>query len=78
MTDAERLDIIAAAIEEARPAIQRDGGDIQLVAVEGDRVKVSLKGACMGCALAGQTLGGIRRRLMQVLDRPVMVVPAAG
>lgn len=78
MTDAERLDIIAATIEEARPAIQRDGGDIQLVAVEGNRVKVSLKGACMGCALAGQTLGGIRRRLMEVLDSPVMVVPAAG
>ncbi|MCR6629176.1 MAG: NifU family protein [Magnetospirillum sp.] len=78
MTDAERLEIITAAIAEARPALQRDGGDIALVAVGGDRVKVSLKGARMGCALAGQTLGGIRRRLMQVLDTPVMVVPVAG
>lgn len=78
MTDAERLEIINATIAGARPALQRDGGDIALVAVEGDKVKVSLKGACMGCALAGQTLGGIRRQLLQVLDTPVMVVPVAG
>lgn len=78
MTDAERLEIITAAIAEARPAIQKDGGDIHLVAVDGDRVKVALKGACMGCALAGQTLGGIRRKLLQVLDTPVMVVPVSG
>lgn len=78
MTDAERLTLIAATIDAARPALQRDGGDITLVAVEGDRVKVTLTGACMGCALAGQTLGGIRRQLMAVLDHPVMVVPVAG
>lgn len=78
MTDAERLKIITATIADVRPALQKDGGDIALVAVEGDKVKVSLKGACMGCSLAGQTLGGIRRRLMQVLDTPVMVVPVAG
>ena len=78
MTEAERLAFITAAIDEARPAIQRDGGDIRLVAVDGDRVRVSLSGACTGCALATQTLGAIRRRLLQTLDRPVMVVPAAG
>lgn len=78
MTDAERLEIITATIAEARPALQRDGGDITLVAVEGDRVKVTLTGACMGGTLAGQTLGGIRRRLMQILGIPVMVVPVAG
>ncbi|WP_408887478.1 hypothetical protein [Rhodopila globiformis] len=35
-----------------------------------------LSGRCTTCSSAGQTLGGIRRRLMQVLDGPVMVVPA--
>jgi Fe-S cluster biogenesis protein NfuA len=76
MTDDERLQIIAATIEELRPVVQADGGDMELVAVEGWRVKVRLTGACTTCALAGQTLGGVRRRLMQVLDTPVMVVPA--
>ena len=76
MTEDERLRLIAATIDEVRPAVQGDGGDIELVAVEGHRVKVRLTGQCLSCALAGQTLGGIRRRLMQVLDTPVMVVPA--
>lgn len=76
MTEAKRLAIIAAIIAAVRPAIQQDGGDVELVAVEGHRVRVRLSGRCTTCSSAGQTLGGIRRRLMQVLDGPVMVVPA--
>jgi Fe-S cluster biogenesis protein NfuA len=76
MTDEERLSIITAAVEAARPAVQADGGDLELVAVDGHRVRVRLSGACTTCSMAGQTLGGIRRQLMQVLDTPVMVVPA--
>jgi Fe-S cluster biogenesis protein NfuA len=76
MTEEERLRIIAATVESARPAVQADGGDLELVAVEGYRVRVRLSGACTTCSMAGQTLGGIRRKLMQVLDGPVMVVPA--
>jgi NifU-like protein len=76
MTDEERLSIITATIEESRPAVQADGGDLELVAVDGHWVRVRLSGACTTCSMAGQTLGGIRRKLMQVLDGPVMVVPA--
>ncbi len=76
MTETERLEIIAATIESVRPALQNDGGDIQLIAVEGDKVRVKLTGACLHCAMAGQTLGGVRRRLMDILGTPVMVVPA--
>ncbi len=75
MTERERLDIIAAAIAEARPAIQNDGGDIELVSVDAKRVRVRLNGRCTRCALAMQTLGGIRRNLMKRLDDPVLVVP---
>jgi Fe-S cluster biogenesis protein NfuA len=76
MTEEERLEIIGATIEAARPAVQADGGDLELVAVEGHRVRVRLSGNCTTCSMAGQTLGGVRRQLMQVLDVPVMVVPA--
>lgn len=76
MTEDERLRIITATIAEIRPAVQRDGGDIELDSIDGHRVLVRLSGQCLSCALAGQTLGGIRRRLMAVLDQPVMVVPA--
>lgn len=78
LTEAERFARIAATIAEIRPVIRADGGDLELVAVRGRRVEVRLTGACLSCALAGQTLGGIRRRLMAVLDVPVMVVPLIG
>ena len=75
MSEEERRRIIAQAIAEARPSIQADGGDIELLAVRGQRVEVRLSGKCLSCALAGQTLGGIRRKLMSKLNTPVMVIP---
>ena len=70
-----RLDEIRQTLETVRPALQDDGGDIELVGMSGDIVRVKLKGACTSCALASQTLGGIRRKLVDVLGMPVRVVP---
>ena len=64
-------------LERVRPGIERDGGQVHLVDISGDRVFLRLTGACSTCSLAGQTLGGIRRELMKELDWPVRVVPAA-
>jgi Fe-S cluster biogenesis protein NfuA len=75
MSEDERLRLIAETIAQARPAIQADGGDIEFVALRGQRVEVRLSGKCLSCALAGQTLGAIRRKLLNLLDTPVMVVP---
>ena len=47
---------IAQALEEVRPHLQLDGGDIELVDVEDGVVKVRLKGACAGCPMAQKTL----------------------
>jgi len=76
MAESARMELIAAAIEELRPGVQADGGDLELVSVDGDRVRVRLKGACTTCSLASQTLGGVRRHLMKILGAPVRVVPA--
>ena len=37
------------ALNEIRPQLQMDGGDVQFVAVEGQTVKVHLVGHCAGC-----------------------------
>lgn len=66
---------IVKAIAELRPTLQRDGGDIQLVAVDGDIVIVDMKGACSGCVLASVTVAGIRKRIIDRIGRPVKVVP---
>jgi Fe-S cluster biogenesis protein NfuA len=47
---------VAFAIEEVRPAIRADGGDVALVGIEGPVVRVSLHGACRGCPMANSTL----------------------
>ena len=45
-------------IEKIRPVLQADGGDIELIDIEGEIVKVKLRGACAGCPLAQMTLKG--------------------
>jgi Fe-S cluster biogenesis protein NfuA len=58
---------IEAALEEIRPMLQADGGDVELVAVEGMQVTVRLVGACEGCSMAATTLkSGIAQRLREV------------
>jgi Fe-S cluster biogenesis protein NfuA len=56
---------VETALQEIRPALQADGGDVELVDVtEEGIVKVKLKGACGGCPMAQLTLKqGIERRL---------------
>jgi Fe-S cluster biogenesis protein NfuA len=44
------------AIEEVRPALQSDGGDVRLARIENGIVYVELKGACDGCPMAHSTL----------------------
>ena len=50
---------VKASIEKIRPFLQRDGGDIELVSVEGGVVKVKLQGACSGCPMSQMTLKGV-------------------
>jgi len=49
---------VIKAIEELRPYLQADGGDIELADVDEDKgvVRVRLKGACVGCPMAQSTL----------------------
>ncbi len=49
-------DKVEKALEEMRPQLQADGGDIELVKVENGIVKVKLKGACAGCPMSTMTL----------------------
>lgn len=47
---------IEKALTEIRPFLQADGGDISLISVEKDIVKVKLLGACIGCTVNQMTL----------------------
>jgi Fe-S cluster biogenesis protein NfuA len=67
---------VEQVIDEIRPYLQRDGGDIQLVEVTDDGVvKVRLRGACAGCPGAQMTLKmGVERKLKQEVPEVKEVV----
>ena len=44
------------ALNDIRPNLQADGGDVEFVEMDGDVVKVRLTGACGGCPMAAMTL----------------------
>ena len=57
---------VQEVLDKLRPFIQRDGGDIELVAVENGVVKVRLMGACGSCPASTITLkAGVERALME-------------
>ena len=47
---------VQKALDEIRPFLLADGGDISLVSIEGNVVKVKLEGACVGCSINQMTL----------------------
>jgi Fe-S cluster biogenesis protein NfuA len=57
---------VQAALDKIRPALQADGGDVELVDVVDGVVKVKLVGACAGCPMSQLTLAnGVERVLKQ-------------
>jgi len=68
----ERVEVVLAQI---RPALQADGGDVELVDVNEGVVKLKLKGACAGCPMATMTLrNGIERMLKEQIPEVEEVV----
>ena len=57
MTQEELTLNIEKALQEIRPFLNSDGGDISLVSIEDDKhVKVRFEGACTGCSVNQMTL----------------------
>jgi Fe-S cluster biogenesis protein NfuA len=74
----ERERIVLAVIDEIRPNLQRDGGDCQLIEIDGNKIMVKLTGACVFCKLASATLEGIQARMIEKLGEFVRVIPVTG
>ncbi len=66
---------VEAALAKIRPMLEKDGGSVELIAVEGTVVKVRLTGACHGCPMSQMTLkSGIERIVMQEVPEVTEVV----
>ena len=57
LTNIQKMKLIQETIErDIRPALQSDGGDMELIDIDGDRVMVSLRGSCVECPSSKVTL----------------------
>ena len=66
---------IEQALASVRPALQADGGDIQLVSIEDNVVKVHLSGACGGCPMSSMTMTqGVERAIKKAVPEVKQVI----
>ncbi len=66
MTLALTTDNVETVLDELRPFLMADGGNVELVDIEGPIVKLRLQGACGSCPSSTMTLKmGIERRLRE-------------
>jgi len=56
MTTKETIENVEKALDEIRPFLMSDGGNIKLLSVKDFVVKVQLEGACTGCSVNQMTL----------------------
>ncbi|MGI6782502.1 MAG: NifU family protein [Acholeplasmataceae bacterium] len=69
-------DEVRKILDQIRPYLNRDGGDIEFVKLEDGIVYVRMLGACVGCALIDTTLyDGIERILVERVPGVIAVVP---
>ena len=78
LNEKEKRDAIGKFIEEVvAPVVQIDGGNIEFIGLEGDKVKVALYGACSSCSMTGATLyKGVQEMLRMNIYENLDVVDA--
>ncbi|MES9821040.1 MAG: Fe-S cluster assembly protein NifU [Candidatus Thiodiazotropha sp.] len=76
LTNLQRMKRIEELLDEIRPNLQRDHGDVELVEVDGRDIFVKMIGACAGCQMAATTLGGIQQHLAEGLGEFIQVLPS--
>ena len=70
-------DNVEQVLDEMRPYLMADGGNVELVEIDGPVVKLRLQGACGSCPSSTMTLKmGIERRLREVIPEIAEVEPA--
>lgn len=76
LTNIQRMKLIEETIErEIRPALRTDGGDIDLVDIEGNKVIVTLRGTCTACPSSDFTLKGFTQgKLREFVSNDIEVV----
>ncbi len=74
LTNIQKIAMIQEVIQkEIRPLLQADGGDLELVDVDRNRVIVSLRGMCTGCLMSDVTVKNIEKKLRELVSEDLTV-----
>lgn len=75
MTNMQRMQLVMKTIEEdIRPQLALDGGDIDLIDIEGETVLVSLRGRCSQCRSSALTIKGLVEKTLREQVDPAITV----
>ncbi|OGW46723.1 MAG: Fe-S cluster assembly protein NifU [Nitrospirae bacterium RBG_13_41_22] len=74
LTNLQKIALIQEIIErEIRPGLQSDGGDIELIDIDGNKVIIALRGMCTGCVMSGVTINGVQDKLRELVSEEIVV-----
>jgi NifU-like protein len=74
LTNLQKIALIQNAFErEIRPGLQADGGDAEIVDIEGNRVLIELRGRCSSCMMSDSSLRSIQKRLSEITGQEIIV-----
>ena len=76
LTNIQKIALIQETLEnEVRPELQKDGGDIELIDIDGNNVIVALRGQCVGCPGSEYTLKlGVQEKLRELVSPDLVVM----
>lgn len=74
LTNIQKIAMIQEIIDkEVRPPLQADGGDVELIDIDANRVTVSLRGMCRDCLMADVTIKNMEKKLKELVSENLVV-----
>ncbi len=74
LTNLQKIALIQEIIErEIRPTLQADGGDIELIDIDGNKVTIALRGMCTGCLMSDVTVNSIQNKLRELVSDGIVM-----
>jgi NifU-like protein len=74
LTNLQKIALIQDVIEkEIRPRLQADGGDLELIDIDGNMVIIALRAMCVECPMGGVTVNNIQEKLRELVDENIVV-----
>jgi NifU-like protein len=74
LTNLQKIALIQDVLErEIRPRLQADGGDLELLDIEGNKVVIGLRAMCVSCPMGGVTVQGIEAKLRELVSSDIVV-----